>query len=100
MIYSRNFLVVADLYESLMPYGRKRLSALLFNSGKKLDGIAAGETLTLTTYERCMQWFTDHWPEGEGKPSQLLEFELQVARAQEIAATQYSGHDMKLSGEA
>lgn len=63
--------VVADLYANAVGIGRKRLSTIVFNRGAKLDGIANGGDLATATFEKAMQWFSDHWPEKLEWPEKI-----------------------------
>lgn len=62
---------IADLYAASAGIGRKRLSTIVFNRGAKLDNIANGGDLATGTYEKAMQWFSDHWPKDQLWPSDV-----------------------------
>lgn len=48
-----------------------RVSTLVFNDGKILARLAAGSDITTGRYQRALQWFSDHWPEGLDWPSDV-----------------------------
>lgn len=62
---------VADVYCAAVQRSRARVSTLVFGSGDRLDGIAGGKDLTTRSFERALQWFSDHWPEGTDWPEQV-----------------------------
>lgn len=64
----QQIVAVADRYAELSEIGRKRVSFILLNRGSKLDHIAEGADLNTGTFERAMQWLSDHWPEGADWP--------------------------------
>ena len=74
---------IADLYAASAGIGRKRLSTIVFNRGAKLDGIASGGDLVTGTFEKAMQWFSDHWPKDVAWPADVQRPE--VTRTQEAA---------------
>jgi hypothetical protein len=63
---------VADRYAELSEIGRKRVSFILLNRGSKLDHIAGGADLNTATFERSMQWLSDHWPDGADWPDGIV----------------------------
>lgn len=45
------------------------VSHRIFADSKRLDRAFGGKaTLTLTSYERAMLWFSEHWPDGADWP--------------------------------
>lgn len=62
---------IADLYAASAGIGRKRLSTIVFNRGAKLDSIADGGDLATGTFEKAMQWFSDHWPKNLDWPDEV-----------------------------
>jgi hypothetical protein len=80
---------VADAYCAAIGRSRGRVSTVIFNDGKKLDQIAKGADLTTRSFERAMQWLSDHWPVGTDWPAEI-ERPAQVGR--------YKGSASCLSG--
>lgn len=72
---------IADIYAASAGIGRKRVSTLVFNRGAKLDDIAGGGDLATGTYEKAMQWFSDHWSANAVWPSDIPRPELVVGVA-------------------
>jgi len=62
MTLREQLLIVADCFAEASGIGRKRVSTLVLNGGGKLDAIAQGRDLTTGSFERAMQWFSQHWP--------------------------------------
>lgn len=61
--------IVSDLFASARGIGRKRVSTIVLDQGSKLDAVARGSAdVTTRTWERAMQYFSDHWPEGADWP--------------------------------
>lgn len=46
-----------------------RQATLIFNDGKTAVRLRAGGDVATGTYERAMQWFSDHWPDGADWPA-------------------------------
>jgi hypothetical protein len=59
---------VADAYAQARGLSRSRISTVVLNGGRVLDGIANGRDLTTATFERSMAWFSDNWPETAAWP--------------------------------
>lgn len=54
--------IVSDLFAQARGVGRKRVSTIVLNQGSKLDAIAIGSAdVTTKTWEKAMQYFSDHW---------------------------------------
>lgn len=64
-------LIVCDRYCRLAGIRRGTLSTRLFGRGTKLDDLVAGGDLNTGTFERAMQWFSDHWPKGAAWPDEI-----------------------------
>lgn len=48
-----------------MKIGRQRVSTIVLQRGATIQKLADGSAdITTGTFERAMQWFSDHWPEG------------------------------------
>lgn len=55
-----------------MKIGRQRVSTIVLQRGATLQRIADGEAdVTTGTFERAMQWFSDHWPKGADWPADV-----------------------------
>lgn len=61
-------LTVCNAYCGHVKRSRSRISTIIFSSGDRLDGIAAGKDLKTGSYERAMAWFSANWPEGLAWP--------------------------------
>lgn len=65
-------LMVAGAYCKARSLSLARVSVLVFNDGKKLDGIAnKGVDLSTGKFEHAMQWFSTNWPDGAEWPSKI-----------------------------
>lgn len=52
-----------------MNIGRQRVSTIVLQRGATLQRVADGDAdITTGTYERAMQWFSDHWPDAVDWP--------------------------------
>ncbi len=64
-----NLIFVSHTYCQETNLSRARVSTLVLKSGKRLDDLAQGRSdIATRTYERAMQWFSDHWPETTDWP--------------------------------
>lgn len=63
-VLTSDLITVSDLYCAARGLSRARVSTLIFNAGKTLDGIAEGRDLGTRSFERAMAWFSANWPEG------------------------------------
>lgn len=61
-------LTVSDAYGAARGISRSRVSTIVFNAGLALDRVASGRDLTTRKFERALQWFSDHWPQGTRWP--------------------------------
>lgn len=60
---------VAAAYGKARTLKTGRVSTLVFGDGMKLAKIAADKAdVTTSRFEKTMQWFSDHWPEGTPWP--------------------------------
>lgn len=50
---------------------RARLATLIANDGKFFDRVENGGGFTIRTYERALQWFSDHWPTEKPWPTEV-----------------------------
>lgn len=83
MTLRNQLLAAAAAYADLVGIKRTWLSTLLFTDGKRLDLIAGGRDLNTKTFERAMQWLSDHWPEGAAWPDGVDRPEPRIAEAAE-----------------
>ena len=68
----KNLLSVIDAHQAVSGLSDKRLSDRAFKDSKRIGEIRhKGAGITLFRYERILQWFSDHWPEGAVWPSQI-----------------------------
>lgn len=64
--------LVAEAYRKARSLSLARVSVLVFNDGKKLNGIATdGADLSTGKFEFAMQWFSTNWPEGAEWPAKI-----------------------------
>jgi hypothetical protein len=63
--------ILSDAYGRAVKLGRKRISTIVFNRGSKIDQIDQGGDLNTASYERALQWFSAHWPEGAEWPADV-----------------------------
>lgn len=68
MDYRDRLLAVAHAYREARGLSLSRVSTLVQGGGSFLDGLANGKGCTVDTYERSLQWFSDHWPENAAWP--------------------------------
>lgn len=59
-----HIVTLADVYCLATGRSRARVSTLVLNRGARIDEIADGADLTTGSYERAVEWFSEHWPEG------------------------------------
>ncbi len=57
-------LLIADRYCAATSLARPTVSALILKDSRTLGRVASGGSLTVRNYERCMAWFSAHWPDG------------------------------------
>jgi hypothetical protein len=65
-------LTVATGYCSATGMSKARLATLIANDGKFFARIEGGGGFTIQTFERAMQWISDHWPEGAEWPPNFI----------------------------
>lgn len=83
MTLREQLIIVTDAYCGFAGIGRKRLSTLLFNDGKRLDGVAVhGRDLTTGTYEAAMAWLSANWPVDADWPAGVARLSLSGAAAE------------------
>lgn len=64
---------VASAFTAATGLPLKTLSHRIFDDGKKLDAIFAGDADVVTArFDRAMQWFSDNWPEGTEWPTDVV----------------------------
>lgn len=51
-----------NLYCAASGRSPSRVSTLVWNHGARYRQIAAGADMRTRTFERCLRWFSDHWP--------------------------------------
>lgn len=69
MSLTESLIAVSDAYCAAIGLSRARVSTLIFGSGSRLDGVAAGRDLNTRSYEKAMRWFAAHWPAGVAWPA-------------------------------
>lgn len=71
MDYRRRLLIVAVAYSEATSLSMARVATLVHNQGAFFKRLEAGAGCTVDTYEKCMQWFSDHWPQGVKWPKEI-----------------------------
>ena len=69
MTLEHDLLRCADAYCNARGIARSTLSTLLVNDSRTLDRVAAGGSLTVRNWQRCMLWFAMNWPAGTPWPA-------------------------------
>lgn len=85
MRLTEKLLLVADTYCLAVRRSRSRISTIIFMSGDRLDGIAAGKDIQTRNYEKAMLWFASNWPEGVAWPAGVERPEFEAADSAEAA---------------
>lgn len=63
---------VIDAYQKGRNVGTNAISMQLFRKGTRLDEYLDGKVdIGTTTYERAMEWLSDHWPEKSKWPTKV-----------------------------
>ena len=62
MDYRQQLLAVADEFARATDRSIARVSTMVRNDGKFLDGLRRGRGCTMDTFNAAMQWFSDNWP--------------------------------------
>ncbi len=62
-------LSVAKAYARFEGIEMHTVSSRAFGDGKKLGAIETGSDIQVRRFEKTMQWFSDHWPDGAEWPS-------------------------------
>ncbi|WP_394689021.1 hypothetical protein [Hoeflea sp.] len=65
------FIAVFEVYAVAAGVAEGTLSDRLLRSGARFKRIREGSDISTGTYERVMQWFSDHWPEDAGWPEDV-----------------------------
>ena len=71
MNHRESILLLCDLYCSISGRSGPRISTLIWNHGARLQRIAAGADLATRSYERAVQWLSDHWPSAAEWPPDI-----------------------------
>ena len=97
-------LAVFDGYRAATELSASRVSTILFGSGARIDALREGRSDVGTrTWERAMQWFSDHWPEaadwpeGVERPMSAVESAL---LPNEAPSNQKSGEELEAADAA
>lgn len=71
MDLGRSLLLCADVYCQARNITRPTLSGRVFKDSRTLDRVANGGSLTVRSYQRCMTWLADNWPDGADWPADV-----------------------------
>ena len=58
----KDFLYLCRVYCNQHGIAERTLSYQLFNNGSILRKIRNGNSITIHSYEKALQWLSDHWP--------------------------------------
>lgn len=78
-----SLIACVDAYCKARKTARTTLSGLIMKDSRALDRYAAGGALALKSYERCLQWLSNNWPDD-------LVWPLDIERPQPTADAQQS----------
>lgn len=93
MDYKADLLTVARAFGNATNRSLSRVSTMVRNDGKFFDRLDRGAGCTMATYEICMQWFANHWPDGVEWPSGVARPEKQAAEEEADAPLKRTGTD-------
>lgn len=68
MDYKTDLLAVARAFGNATSRSLARVSTMVRNDGKFFDRLERGAGCTMATYQICMQWFADNWPDAAAWP--------------------------------
>jgi len=68
MALTDDLLRCAESYCEARKIALPTLSTQILNDGRTFDRIAAGGSLTVRNFERCMVWLSAHWPDDTAWP--------------------------------
>nr|WP_319513825.1 hypothetical protein [uncultured Cohaesibacter sp.] len=71
MTLTEQLLTVATTYGEAHKKPLSAVSRQFFNSGTRLGAIEDGGTLTVRSFEKAMQEFSEHWPSNVEWPSDI-----------------------------
>ncbi|MFA7308338.1 MAG: hypothetical protein WC026_16895 [Hyphomicrobium sp.] len=77
-----SLLSVARAYGAAERIDLSTVSWRALGDTKKLPAIVAGKDIQVRRFERAMQWFSDHWPDGADWPETVARPERSDALAQ------------------
>jgi hypothetical protein len=69
MDHKADLLTIAHAFGTATNRSLARVSTMVRNDGKFFDRLERGAGCTMATYEACMQWFADNWPEDAEWPT-------------------------------
>lgn len=68
----KDFLYLCRIYCNQHEIAEGTLSYRLFNNGSILRKLRNGNSITIRSYEKALQWLSDHWPENEKWPDFIV----------------------------
>ena len=83
MNLKNRILTLAERYCAAKDVSEARVATLIFNQGGTIKRLRAGGDLTTRKFEFAIQWFSDHWPDGEPWP---VDIPRPASPAQDAAA--------------
>ncbi len=64
MDYREHILTLADAYCIATNRSLARVSTIVRNDGKFFRRLREGAGCTMDTYQKCLRWFSEQWPDG------------------------------------
>jgi hypothetical protein len=82
MDYRTRLLTVARAYCKATGLSMARVATLIHNQGAFFKRLEEGAGCTVDTYEKCLQWFSDRWPDTTAWPAGIMRPVANMAPAQ------------------
>ncbi len=71
MITSKNITTLANLFCLHRNIGKTSVAAIVMNDRSFFIRLKAGRGITLNSYNKIIQWFSDNWPENLAWPKDI-----------------------------
>jgi hypothetical protein len=72
MDHKADLLTIAHAFGRATNRSLARVSTMVRNDGKFFDRLERGAGCTMATFEACMQWFADNWPDDVTWPEGIV----------------------------
>ena len=66
-----DLLALARIYSATTRLSLSTIGNHALNNGRFFQRLLQGEGCTVRNYNRVLQWFSDHWPEGLAWPQDI-----------------------------